>query len=201
VADTAARRPGTGAWVAEGPDLDKLFPSSDLRTIDNGITDEMSIKPVRFGLSLELVSIGSNESGVVTYLLLDRVSFLLNGLYRGLHVDNSLHLSCSICRGSDRLSLCSGGSTARSLNLITEPGSSSSVAVVVNGCDANTAHWGLEFDERMCMVVFVAGVRLAALAKVCVVAHCALEADALNVRQILTVLAERAIAVDAVVPG
>lgn len=60
------------------------------------------------------------------------------------------------------------------------------------------ANRGLELDEGMSVVVLVAWVRLAVLAKVCIVAHGALVADTLNVREVLLVLAQRSIAVDAI---
>jgi hypothetical protein len=50
----------------------------------------------------------------------------------------------------------------------------------------------------MSVVVLVAWVRLAVLAKVRIVAHGALVADTLNVREVLLVLAQRTIAVDAI---
>lgn len=49
------------------------------------------------------------------------------------------------------------------------------------------------------MVVLVAGVRFAVLAEIGVVANSALVARALNVREILLILAQRSVAVDAIV--
>jgi hypothetical protein len=44
--------------------LDKLLASKDLRAIDDGVADEMSIKSVRLGLSLERLVLVSRMSWV-----------------------------------------------------------------------------------------------------------------------------------------
>lgn len=65
---------------------------------------------------------------------------------------------------------------------ITKPSNSLAGLVIVHSCDADTTDRSLELDERMCMVVLVAGMGLAALAEICIVADSALEAGAFNVR-------------------
>jgi hypothetical protein len=67
--------------------------------------------------------------------------------------------------------------------------------------DANVADGGLELDQRMSVVVLVGWECLAVCTKVRVVTHSTLVANTLDVRQLVFVLAQRAIAVDAVMAG
>jgi hypothetical protein len=64
VSDTAPSRPGLRTRVTKGPCLDKLLASKDLRAINDGVADEMSIKSVRLGLSLERLVLVSCMSWV-----------------------------------------------------------------------------------------------------------------------------------------
>jgi len=114
-----------------------------------------------------------------------------------------------LCRGigrrsdgrSDRRSnrSISGGRAPGSRQTITKAREQLALLVIVDSCHANAAHRCLELDERMGVVVLVARMGLAVLAKVCVVADGTLVADAFNVGQVFLVFAERPVTVDAVV--
>jgi hypothetical protein len=73
------------------------------------------------------------------------------------------------------------------------------VDLLVHRSDANIADRGLELDKRVGVVVLVAWVRFAVLAEVGIMAHSALVARTLDVREVLLVLAKRSIAIDTVV--
>jgi hypothetical protein len=72
-----------------------------------------------------------------------------------------------------------------------------SAHVIVHGRNADATNGGLKLDERMSVVVTVARVSLAVLAEIGVVAHSALVTDTLNVRQVLLVLAQGTVTIDA----
>jgi hypothetical protein len=74
-----------------------------------------------------------------------------------------------------------------------------SVLVIVHSSDAYATDRSLELDKRMGVVMPVAWVGFAVLAKVGIVAYSALVADALDIWYVLLVFAKRTVTVDAIV--
>ena len=75
-----------------------------------------------------------------------------------------------------------------------------SVFVISKSSNADVADWSLEFDQRMSSVVWVRRAGLAAGTEVGIVADSALISVTLDIcRSTITLIAKRAVAVDAVV--
>jgi hypothetical protein len=195
VSDTASSWPGIRARVAKSPDLDELLACTDLGSINDGVTDEMRVKALSSGVQPR----DGNSLGLGWRLCLNRYRrLLLHWLYRvneeitnsnhrllglrlgrGLHVDNGLNLGRSVGGRSDRDSLGRGGSPIR--HAVAEPSHRLTLLVVVESSDANTTYGCLELDEWMGVVVLVAGVGLAVLAEIGVMANCTLVTDTIYV--------------------
>jgi hypothetical protein len=211
VSDTASGRPSIWSWVTKSPGLGERGTYRNPGTINDGITDEVSVKSLCSGFRS-----ANWDSFGLDWLLLGRDDNLLldwlNGVYKeitdgdllllslgllGLHVNNSLDLGCSIGRGSASGGL--GGGRAPGSQAIAKPGKQPALLIVVHSRHADTAHRCLELDERVSVVVLVARVSLAVLAEVGVVTDGTLVADTFNVRQVLLVFAKRPVTVNTIV--
>jgi hypothetical protein len=82
---------------------------------------------------------------------------------------------------------------------VTQSSQRLSILVIIDGSYAHTTNGSLELDERVSVIVPIARMSFAVLAEIGVVANGTLVADALDVRQVLPVLAQRTVAVDAIV--
>jgi hypothetical protein len=185
--DTASRGPRVTAAVTEVPGLLEDGVGSEDSAVSDSITDEVSNQLFLDGRSRKLLG-----------LLLDLGGLLGLGLGR-LEIGYGLDLRRSICgRSGRRLGrLGHGAATA-----VAHDRHRLAILVIAHGGDRDVPDRGLELDEGVRFVVGVGRVGLAVGTEVRIVADGALVPVSGDVRlKAVGGIAERSIAIDAVVTG